>query len=151
LRDAQPGDQPALQVVFRQASLSNEEDRDLLLAHPEVLDLTVAELETGRTRVAVVEGCIVGFTRLRVHRDRLELDGLFVHPDHMRHGIGRDLVLDAAAIAQASGLDHIEVTANDHAVGFYERLGFAEIGTEVTPLGLTAKRMRRAASGRAAT
>jgi ribosomal protein S18 acetylase RimI-like enzyme len=109
-----------------------------------VLSLAVDELPTGLTRVAVIDRHIVGFTQLGVHGDRLELDGLFVEPDHMRRGIGRDLVLDAAAIARTRGLDRIEVTANQHAMGFYVRLGFVDIGTEVTPLGVTAKRMRRA-------
>ena len=74
----------------------------------------------------------------------MELDGLFVDPDQMRRGIARDLVLDAAAIALTDGLDHIEVTGNDHALGFYEAMSFTAIGVEVTPLGLTAARLRRA-------
>ena len=115
-----------------------------MLAHPEVLSLTADDVATWLTRVAVVEGRVVGFSQLSEHEDRLELEGLFVAPDHMRHGIGRDLVLDAAAIARTNGRDSIEVTANGHALGFYQRMGFVDIGTEVTPLGVTAKRMRRA-------
>jgi ribosomal protein S18 acetylase RimI-like enzyme len=144
IRDARTGDHRALNEVFRRSSLSNAGERELLLAHPEVLSLTDDELAAGLTRVAVLKRVIVGFTQLGVHGDRLELVGLFVEPDHMRRGIGRDLVLDAAAIARTRALDGIEVTANDHAMGFYVRLGFVDIGTEVTPLGVTAKRMRRA-------
>jgi GNAT superfamily N-acetyltransferase len=147
IRDARPGDHEALNGVFRRSSLSNEQDRELLLAHPEVLSLTVDELMAGLTRVAVIEQDIVGFTQLSVHDDRLELDGLFVEPDQMRRGIGRALILDADSIARTRGLDGIEVTANDHAMGFYVRTGFVDIGTEVTPLGVTAKRMRRAVAG----
>ena len=147
IRDARPDEHAALEEVFRRSSLSNERDRELLLAHPEALSLTVADLAAGLTRVAVVELRIVGFSLLLMRGDRLELDGLFVDPGYTRHGIGRDLVLDAAAIARSRGVGHIEASANDHALGFYRRMGFVDIGTEVTPLGVTATRMRRAVRG----
>ena len=146
IRDATIEDRVAINDVFRRASLSNEGDRALLLAHPEVLELTEAELAAGRTRVAVIDGRIVGFARVTAHPGWLELDDLFVDPDQMRRGIARDLVLDAAAIALDDGLDHIEVTGNDHALGFYEAMGFTAIGVEVTPLGVTAARLRRTTS-----
>jgi ribosomal protein S18 acetylase RimI-like enzyme len=147
IRDATADDRPAINAVYPRASLSNEGDRELLLAHPDVLELTEAELANGRTRVAVIDGRVVGFAQFVAHTDRLELDGLFVDPDHMRRGIARDLVLDAAAIGLADGLGHIEVTGNDHARGFYESMGFVGFGVEVTPLGVTAARLRRASSG----
>jgi len=146
IRDATIEDRVAINGVFRRSSLSNEGDRALLLAHPEVLELTEAGLATGRTRVAVIHDRIVGFAQVTAHPDRLELDGLFVDPDQMRRGIARDLVLDAAAIARADGSDHIEVTGNGHALGFYVRMGFVAVGVEVTPLGVTAARLRRATS-----
>ena len=40
VRDAAEGDEPALARIFRRASLSNADDRDVLLAHPEALTLS---------------------------------------------------------------------------------------------------------------
>jgi GNAT superfamily N-acetyltransferase len=136
----------SLNHVYRRSALSNVDDRALLLAHPEVLELTADSLTTGRTRVVAVEESVVGFATTSLHDDRLELDDLFVDPDWWRRGIARDLVSDASAIARASGVDHIEVTANDHAAGFYERTGFVKIGVASTPLGVPAARLRRPAS-----
>ena len=147
IRDAVIEDLGALTDVVRRSSMSNEGDRALLLAHPEVLELTAASLATGRTRIVAVEGRIVGFATTRAMDGWLELDDLFVDPDWMRRGIARDLVLDAAAIARAEGLDRIEVTGNDHALGFYQKAGFVVIGMVDTPLGVPAARLRRATSG----
>ena len=146
IRDARIEDLVSLNHVYRRSALSNVDDRALLLAHPEVLELTADSLTTGRTRVVAVEESVVGFATTSLHDDRLELDDLFVDPDWWRRGIARDLVSDASAIARASGVDHIEVTANDHAAGFYERTGFVKIGVASTPLGVPAARLRRPAS-----
>jgi ribosomal protein S18 acetylase RimI-like enzyme len=58
-----------------------------------------------------------------------------VDPDWMRRGIGRALVSDTAATARARNLSRIEVTANDHALAFYEAVGFVRDGTVSTPFG----------------
>ena len=128
IRAAEPEDTAALRDLFRRSSLSNEGDRAALLAHPEALEFEAGE---GRTRVAVVDGRIVGFATLVAG----ELEDLFVDPGWMRRGIGRALVLDAVAVVRASGLGRIEVTANDHALRFYEEMGFVREGTVETEFG----------------
>ena len=147
IREADSGDLDPLSRVYRRAALSNDGDRALLLARPGVLELSVASLAMGRTRVATVEGRIVGFATSSVHGDRLELDALFVDPDSRRRGIARDLVLDAVAFARTRGVDHIEVIANAHAAAFYDHMGFVRIDVVDTPLGVTAARLRRPTSG----
>jgi GNAT superfamily N-acetyltransferase len=146
IRDADAHDLPDINDVFRRSSLSNERDRELLLAHPEVLQLTAASLTAGWTRVAIHEGRIVGFATTLVQGHALELDALFVDPDRMRQGIATALVMDAVSIARDHGVDHIEVTGNEHAMGFYEASGFEAIGVVDTPLGVPAARLRRSVS-----
>jgi len=146
IRNARVEDLASLNDVYRRSALSNDGDRALLLAHPEVLQLTADSLTTGRTRVATIEESVVGFATISLHDHWLELDDLFVDPDWGRRGIARDLVSDASAIARECGVDHIEVTANVHAAGFYERTGFSKIGVVSTPLGVPAARLRRPTS-----
>ena len=143
IRDAVPSDDDGLRDVYRRSSLSNAGDRDLLLANPDVLDLPPAEARAGRTRVAVADGRIVGFATTDAGEEALELDALFVDPDWMRRGVARDLILDAVADASGRGLPHIEVTGNEHALAFYEARGVVVIGTQGTPLGVVAPRLRR--------
>jgi GNAT superfamily N-acetyltransferase len=135
LRTATLADMPALARIFREASLTNDDDRPHLLAHPEVLEFCDAGVREQRTRVAIVDGSIVGFATTAPHELGTELEDLFVAPEWMRKGIASALVQDAAAIAQAAGHTRIELTANRHALAFYERAGFVVDGDAHTRFG----------------
>jgi GNAT superfamily N-acetyltransferase len=125
IRDAVPADLAALQDVYRRSSLSNEGDRASLLANPDVLEFPGPAASDGRTRVAVApDGRVAGFATSLVTGDAVELDDLFVDPGWMRQGAGRALVADAVTIARDRGIGRIEVTANPHALAFYEKAGF---------------------------
>jgi ribosomal protein S18 acetylase RimI-like enzyme len=141
LRDAVLSDLPALSDVFRRSSLSNDGDRPNLLAHPEVLELSDLAVREGRTRAAVADGNIVGFASWLEAGDGFEIEDLFVDPQWMRQGIGRALVLDLIAIARGRGIGRAEVTANQHALAFYENVGFVVYREDTTRFG-PAPRMR---------
>lgn len=135
IRDAVPGDMTALRAVFRRSSLSNDGDRPNLLAHPEVLELPDRAVREGRTRAAVADGAIVGFASWLGAGDAIEIEDLFVEPECMRQGIGRTLVLDLIAIARSRGIGRVEVTANQHALAFYEQAGFVVYREDATRFG----------------
>jgi len=136
IRAAALDDMPDLAGIFRRSSLFNEGDRAKLLAHPEALELTDIAVREGRTRVAVLEGGdVVGFATTRLVDGDLDLEDLFVDPSWMRRGAGRALVSDALAAAAVAGFDRMVVTANPHARGFYEALGFEVDGATATPFG----------------
>jgi GNAT superfamily N-acetyltransferase len=125
LRDATTADMAVLRKIFREASLSNEGDREVLLANPEVLEFSPACVREGRTRVATASGgMVVGFATVFVEGDMFEIEDLFVQPAWMGRGAGRALVLDLVTRAADRGARRVEVTANDHALGFYSGLGF---------------------------
>lgn len=124
IRDAMPADLAALRDVYRRASLSNEGDRQTLLANPDALEFPGLGGDDRRTRVATADGRIAGFATSVPAGDVVELDDLFVDPGRMRQGAGRALVLDAVAIARELGAGRVEVTANPHALVFYGKAGF---------------------------
>jgi GNAT superfamily N-acetyltransferase len=136
IRPGRPADLPALRDVYRRASLSNSGDVAQLLAHPDVLLLTDHGVNEGRTRVATqLPDHIVGFaTTYRTGRV-LELEDLFVDPDWMRRGVGRALVQDVVILAAQENIRRVEVTANSHALSFYENVGFVHDGDVDTPFG----------------
>ena len=80
-----------------------------------------------------MDGEIVGFATLVGS----ELEDLFTDPDWMRHGIATALVRDLAA-----NVPRIDLTANPHALAFYESVGFVEDGIAETSGG-PAVRMHR--------
>lgn len=143
IRDAVITDMDDLQGVFRRASLSNENDRGLLREHPEWLDLSDEGILQGRMRVAVGDdGTVTVFATYVISHGIAELEDLFVDPQSMRLGIAAALVLDISARLHELGFERLEVTANPHAMAFYEHAGFVEVGT-VDTSGYPASRMSR--------
>ena len=128
VRPAVVEDVDALQDVYRRASLSNEHDRPNLLAHPELLNLDRAGVLEGRTIAAVDQGKVVGFATYSHHPDYVELEALFVDPDHRRRGHAERLVDAVVDAARRAGAARVEVTANEHASAFYEAAGFVKVG-----------------------
>jgi N-acetylglutamate synthase-like GNAT family acetyltransferase len=142
IRSAVPGDLGVLRDLFVRSSLANEHDREALLAHPDVLEWEDRGLREGRTRVAATaEGRIVGFATWVRGQDALEVEDLFVDPEWMGRGAGRELVLDLTVTAREQGLARLEVTADRQAAGFYERVGFFSTDEVQTRFG-PALRMR---------
>ena len=135
IRHAVSADAGVLGDVYRRSSLSNEGDRAALLSHPEALEFSALAVKEHRVRVAVIDERIVGFVTLLATGQTGELEDLFVDPDWMLHGIGRTLVQDAVETAREQGLTRVEVTANPHALGFYEKVGFIRDGMTQTPFG----------------
>jgi len=137
VRDARPEDFPALQRIYRRASLSNPGDRAALIAHPEHLKLADDLIDRGRTHVATLtDGTVVGFASTTpLGAGVLELDDLFVDPDWRRRGAAQRLVQHIAAEAAVEHATRIDVTANAHAMEFYLAAGFTGTDVTRTPLG----------------
>jgi GNAT superfamily N-acetyltransferase len=135
IRTAASADLDQLRDIYRRSSLHNDGDRDALLAHPDALVFAPDGRVGDRIRVAEIAERIAGFATLSGRPDVLELDDLFVDPDHMRTGVARALVADAMDIAHRSGATHISVTANPHAMAFYETVGFQPDGMTTTEFG----------------
>jgi ribosomal protein S18 acetylase RimI-like enzyme len=135
IRLGTPADLAAAAAVYRRASLSNAGDRGNLLAHPDYLILGPEGLAEGRTHVAEEDGTVVGFATWAAADGTVELEDLFVDPDYMRRGIAAALVSRIAEVLRAQGVEHLEVTANPHALGFYRAAGFTGCGTAETELG----------------
>jgi GNAT superfamily N-acetyltransferase len=136
IRDADPADGPALSAVYRRASLSNDRDRDHLLAHPDALEWPDLAVAGGRTRAAVADGHVIGFASwLSAGGEGIEIEDMFVDPDWMGHGAGRSLLLDLIAQARRRGVRRVAVTANPDAIGFYQQAGFVIEDMTTTTFG----------------
>ena len=140
IRSAVAADGEALSGVYRRSSLSNEGDRRTSSPIRDTLVFSPLPVAEDRVRVAVLDDRIVGFATVLFAGRTGELEGLFVEPDWMQLGVGRALVTDAVANARRHGVTRIDVTANDHALEFYEKLGFVLDGLIQTRFG-AARRM----------
>jgi N-acetylglutamate synthase-like GNAT family acetyltransferase len=125
IRVARVSEQPALEALQRRASLANEQDRAALQAHPDAIQLPIAQLAAGRVFVAECAQAIVGFAVVLRRADGdAELDGLFVDPIAWQGGIGRKLVAEAGRVARTDGASALYVVGNPHAADFYHACGF---------------------------
>ena len=130
IRTAVAADHKALEALQWRASLNNPGDREALLAHPEVVELPLQQIESGNVFIAEVAGAIKGFAAIVPRPDgNWELDALFVDPEHWRQGIGRRLVEYGCSKAKACGAAEFHVIGNPHAQAFYAANGFESLGT----------------------
>jgi GNAT superfamily N-acetyltransferase len=140
IRLGTPADLPAAAGVYRRASLSNEGDRDNLLAHPEHLILGPEGLAEGRMYVAEEDGSVVGFATWADASGTVELEDLFVDPGWRRRGIATALVSRIVDVLRARGVQYLEVTANPHAEGFYSAAGFIDCGVANTDFAVAPRK-----------
>jgi GNAT superfamily N-acetyltransferase len=142
LRWAREDEVAVLEDLQREASLTGEHRADLL-AHPDAVEVPLADLREHRVRVHETDGVVDGYaTVLPLPDGDAELDALFVRPARMRRGIGARLVEDAVRRARDGGAGLLVVTAAPAAEAFYARCGFRTVGEAPTRFG-PAIRMHR--------
>jgi GNAT superfamily N-acetyltransferase len=136
IRLADCSERKQLEDLQRRASLTNAGDRDALLAHPDAIEVPLAQITAGKVFVAEWDSTIVGFATVEPRVDgESELDALFVDPDARRRGIGRLLIEYCAGVARNQGSGALHVVGNPHAKVFYAACGFQLIGTSQTRFG----------------
>jgi N-acetylglutamate synthase-like GNAT family acetyltransferase len=108
-------------------------------------DLTISSdfIRDNHVYVAEDDGEIRGFYALSVKGDKAELEHMWVTPDRIGTGIGKELFLDAMERAAALNVGEVELTSDPNAAGFYRRMGAMQIGeTESTTTGRKLPRMK---------
>jgi GNAT superfamily N-acetyltransferase len=137
IRLANTSERKSLEELQWRASLNNEGDRSALLARPDAIELSLSMIENDLVFVAEEEDRIKGFAAILLPADgNVELDALFVEPEHWKQGIGRALVEHCSSVANAKGANYLHVTVNTHAEEFYISCNFKAIGTIDTRFGL---------------
>jgi GNAT superfamily N-acetyltransferase len=93
-------------------------------------DLTISPDFIDNNHVYVVEedGEIRGFYALCVANEKAELEHMWVSPQYIGTGIGKELFLDAMERAAQMNVSEVELSADPNAAGFYERMGAERIG-----------------------
>jgi predicted N-acetyltransferase YhbS len=136
IRLALPSEKLELEQLQTRASLNNEGDRDVLLAHPDAIQVPFEQIAGGRVFVSEYEGTVVGFAAIEPREDGdSELDGMFVEPSMQRRGIAKSLIEHCAEVVRKQGSTAIHVVGNPHAAEFYSACGFEVIGTTQTRFG----------------
>lgn len=105
-------------------------------------DLTVSPefIASNEVYLADDDGTIHGFYALCVNGDTAELEHMWVRPDMIGKGVGKELFLDAMDRAGSLSVKRVELSADPNAAGFYEKLGAEKFGeTDSEVLGVYRK------------
>jgi N-acetylglutamate synthase-like GNAT family acetyltransferase len=93
-------------------------------------DLTISAEFITNNQVYVAEqgGEIQGFYALSINDTKAELEHMWVAPQVIGTGIGKELFLDAMERAAGLKVRAVEISSDPNAAGFYERMGAKKIG-----------------------
>ena len=69
-----------------------------------------------------------GFYGLVMRNEKAELEHLWVAPQHIGTGVGKELFIHAMQCAAARSISEVEISADPNAEGFYQKLGAHRIG-----------------------
>ena len=132
IRKATTHDLDMLDQIMWRACWSNEADRPFLTANPELVTAKRELVGAGQTLVAERE-VSVGFAAYEKGEEGWELEALFVDPAFMRQGIARALTRACFRKLGKLGAQKVYLTANPHAMGFYQSVGFRIIDSDFHP------------------
>lgn len=84
--------------------------------------------EENESWAAVIENEPVAFYTVQEKDGTAWLENLWVLPEHIGKGIGKQLFLDAISRARERGYKTLRLEADPNAVSFYEKMGMKKIG-----------------------
>jgi ribosomal protein S18 acetylase RimI-like enzyme len=97
----------------------------------DALTITPEFIRNNEVYAAVFEEEIGGFYALVGRGRELELEHLWVSPEHIGAGVGRALLDHAVRRAAALGATTLRIEADPNAEGFYRRMGARRVGENV--------------------
>src|SRR5688572_22647309 len=99
-------------------------------------ELTISEDFVAANQVFLAEENdeILGFYALIVRHGKAELDHLWVAPDHIGSGVGKQLFIHAMENAARGNVSEIEILSDPNAEGFYRKMGAHRIGESVSEI-----------------
>lgn len=99
-------------------------------------DLTISPDFIASHDVFVAEGetDLLGFYALIIKQEKAELDHLWVTPQRIGTGVGKELFLHAMQHAARARVAEVEISSDPNAEGFYRKMGAHRIGETVSEL-----------------
>lgn len=139
LREARPGDGPALQRIYGHHVLHGFGSFEEIPPDTEEMERRRAAVQADGLPylVAEAEGVVLGFAYAGRYRPRSAYrftveDSVYVAPEATGRGIGRRLLGDVIARAEALGMRQMIAVIGDSAnlgsIRLHERLGFERVG-----------------------
>ena len=142
LRRGTPDDVPGLDAIALAAKAHWGYSREQMATWQEDLRVRPESLKTAPVCLAEENGQTLGFVQIGTNSQPWELDGLWVHPRHMRKGIGKALVQWAAQYAIENGQRELAIDADPNAANFYLACGAQVLDSVPAPIPGQPQRVR---------
>jgi GNAT superfamily N-acetyltransferase len=99
-------------------------------------DLTITPdfIATNQVYVAEREGELLGFYALIVRKDKAELDHMWVAPEHIGTGVGKELFIHAMQSAAKQNISEVGILSDPNAEGFYKKMGAHQVGETISEI-----------------
>lgn len=100
-------------------------------------ELTISNdfVEENEVYLLVSEDEVRGFYALVLRDEKAELEHLWVAPQHIGTGVGKELFLHAMQHAAGHDISEVELSADPNAEGFYKKMGAHRIGEVRADMG----------------
>jgi L-amino acid N-acyltransferase YncA len=140
IRGASPGDAAAVGAIYGHHVLNGLSTfEEAPPSDAEMADRIRAVLDRGLPYLVAegADGCVAGFSYASPFRPRAAYrftaeESVYIHPDYIGQGLGKQLVSKVIEACEAIGLRQLVAVIGDSAnagsIGLHRSLGFAEIG-----------------------
>ena len=120
LRPARPEDAKAMTDLALRSKAHWGYPPEQMRTFTEELTFLPADLERGEAHVIDEGGSLLGLYTLEDHGEgNLEIGHLFIDPDHLREGLGSELMRRIQSYAVRLGFKRLVVLSDPNAEGFY--------------------------------
>lgn len=134
IRRAATEDAPALTRIAHEAKQHWGYPEHWLKHWQDDLTITPDFIAGNEVYVAESKTDLVGFYALIIKQEKAELDHLWVLPQHIGTGVGKELFLHAMQHAARERVAEVEILSDPNAEGFYRKMGAHRIGETVSEL-----------------
>lgn len=94
------------------------------------LTLLAEDIQNRRVHVMTIGHAIIGYYSLReIDSNAIELEHLFVDPNHLKHGYGSRLFHHAIELIKSTGFTRLVIQSDPNASGFYEKMSIPLVKT----------------------
>jgi GNAT superfamily N-acetyltransferase len=135
IRPARPDEGPALRAIEIASKAHWGYPKEFMAGFASVISMSPAYIRQHEVWVLEDSKEIVGFHGL-IHRGEVcELDHMWLMPERIGKGHGRQMFEHALMRAGEGGAARLEWEADSYAIGFYQRMGVRHLRWTVSQLG----------------
>ena len=131
---AQPEDAKTLTAIAMAAKRHWGYPENWMMKWQEILTVSPDCVSANIVYKAMRAGEIIGFYVLFNSHELLELKHLWVHPDEIGHGVGKQLMMHVIRQAAPAEHENMEIESDPNAVGFFKKMGARSVGARIYKL-----------------